>query len=231
MLGIKSPTRHLELGCMEAVYRLAAETPGMSRGSLENKATDRLGRYVGVDQVGTALAWARAARAVCRGREPARAAYLSPGGLRNPGRKGDIATRVAAALVAADAGEPPDGVKAAYLKAGRKKYSGLGVQAADHANRAVWLVGLVKKWPGGLFLFRVRLFESHLQLPPWVMGSPLLRNRYQRAPLAGLSHLHLHLPPWWAVHFYFRRVPLWVGSLYRSANFYMGIWSSHLELG
>jgi hypothetical protein len=56
---------------------------------------------------------------------------------------------VAAALIAADAGGPLDGVKAAYLKAVAKKYSGLGVQAADHANRAVWLVGLVKKRPGG----------------------------------------------------------------------------------
>ena len=76
---------------MEAVYRLAAENPGMSRGSSANKAFDRLGMYVSVDQVGTALAWARAARAACRGREPARAAYLSPGGLRNPERKGDMA--------------------------------------------------------------------------------------------------------------------------------------------
>ena len=135
---------------MDAVYRLAAETPGMSRGSLANKAFDRLGMYVSADQLGTALAWARAARAACRGREPARAAYLSPGGLCHPGRKGDIATRVAAALVAADAGGPPDGVKAAYLKAVAKKYSGLGEQAANHANRAVvWLVGLVKKRLGG----------------------------------------------------------------------------------
>ena len=110
-----------------------------------NKAAD-LGMYVSADQAGTALAWARAARAACRGRDPARAAYLSRGGLRTPGRKGGIATRVAAALVAADAGEPPDGVEAAYLRAVRKKHSGLGEQAADHANRAVWLVGLVKKW-------------------------------------------------------------------------------------
>jgi len=134
---------------MEEIYRLAVETGATSRGSLANKAFDRLGMEVSVDQLGTALAWARAARAACWGREAARAASLSPGGLRSPGRKGDIATRVAAALVAADAGEPPDGVKAAYLKAVAKKYSGLGVQAADHANRAVWLVGLVKKRLGG----------------------------------------------------------------------------------
>ena len=113
-----------------------------------NKASD-LGMYVSAGQVGTALAWARAARAACRGRDPARAAYLSRGGLRTPGRKGGIATRVAAALVAADAGGPLDGVKAAYLHAVAKKYNGLGVQAADHANRAVWLVGLVKKRLGG----------------------------------------------------------------------------------
>ena len=110
---------------MEEIYRLAVETGATSRGSLVNTASD-LGMYVSADQAGTALAWARAARAACRGREPARAAYLSRGGLRNPGRKGDIATRVAAALVAADAGEPPDGVEAAYLKAVRKKHSGLG---------------------------------------------------------------------------------------------------------
>ena len=133
---------------MEDIYRLAVETGATSRGSLVNTASD-LGMYVSADQAGTALAWARAARAACRGRDPARAAYLSRGGLRTPGRKGGIATRVAAALVAADAGGPLVGVKAAYLHAVAKKYNGLGVQAADHANRAVWLVGLVKKRLGG----------------------------------------------------------------------------------
>jgi len=133
---------------MEEIYRLAVETGATSRGSLVNTASD-LGMYVSADQAGTALAWARAARAACRGRDPARAAYLSRGGLRTPGRKGGIATRVAAALVAADAGGPLDGVKAAYLHAVAKKYNGLDVQAADHANRAVWLVGLVKKRLGG----------------------------------------------------------------------------------
>ena len=52
---------------MEEIYRLAVETGATSRGSLANTASDRLGMYVSADQAGTALAWARAARAACRG--------------------------------------------------------------------------------------------------------------------------------------------------------------------
>ena len=75
---------------MESVYRLAAETGATSRGSLAKKAFDRLGMEVGVDQLGTALAWARAARAACRGREAARAAYLSRGACATLDAKGKL---------------------------------------------------------------------------------------------------------------------------------------------
>ena len=62
---------------MEEIYRLAVETGATSRGSLGNKAFDRLGMEVTADQLGTALAWVRAARAACGGPEPARAAHSS----------------------------------------------------------------------------------------------------------------------------------------------------------
>ena len=92
---------------MAAVYRLAAETPGMSRRSLANKASGLLGWGFRVDQAETALAWARAARAAWQGTRPSAGSLPPARGpvLPHPERKGDIATRVAAALAAADAGD------------------------------------------------------------------------------------------------------------------------------
>ena len=100
------------------VYGLALETLDVNRGYFARTASAVLGRVVSRYQAGNALAWARAARAAGLGVTAARTAYLSPRGLTNPERKVDIATRVAAALVAAHAGMRHDLVVAAYLSAG-----------------------------------------------------------------------------------------------------------------
>ena len=131
------------------MYGLALETPDRNRGYFARTASAVLGRVVSRYQAGNALAWARAARAAGLGATAARTAYLSPRGLTNPERKGDIATRVAAALVAAHAGRAHDLVVAAYLAAGSNEYPNLRARAEEHAHCAGWLVGLVEEQAGG----------------------------------------------------------------------------------